>query len=111
MTAEQDRETAAEKSLQRAVDSKTARKLRAQQRGDRSIWFGLGLLGLIGWSVVVPTLIGAAAGWWIDTHHPSGHSWTLTLLVAGLILGCAQAYHWIAREEKQINAGERNGDD
>ncbi len=108
MTAKPDLDTAAGKLLQRAVDSKSARKLRAQRRGDRSIWFGLGLLGLIGWSVVVPTLIGAAAGRWIDTHHPGGHSWTLALLIVGLILGCAQAYHWIVREEKKINAGERD---
>jgi ATP synthase protein I len=107
MTVEPDIETAAGKALQRAVNSKAARKLRAQRRGDRDVWFGLGMLGLIGWSVVVPTLIGAAVGRWIDTHHPSGHSWTLMLLVVGLILGCAQAYHWIVREEKKINAGER----
>ena len=37
------------------VGAKAARKLRA--RGDRSqgVWFGLGMMGLIGWSVVVPT--------------------------------------------------------
>jgi ATP synthase protein I len=92
--------------LGRAVDSKMARKLRAQRRGDRSLWFGFGTFGLIGWSVALPTLLGAAAGIWIDKHYPSSHSWTLALLVAGLVLGCAQAWHWISEEEKKIRKEE-----
>ena len=43
------------------------------------------MMGLIGWSVVVPTLLGAALGIWLDKHHPGKHSWTLALLVAGLV--------------------------
>ena len=42
------------------------------------------MMGLIGWSVVVPTLLGAALGIWLDERHPGAHSWTLALLVAGL---------------------------
>ena len=41
--------------------------------------FGLGMLGLIGWAVVVPTLLGAALGLWLDAHYPARHSWTLAL--------------------------------
>jgi predicted F0F1-ATPase subunit len=34
------------------------------------VWFGLGMMGLIGWSVAVPTLLGAALGLWLDSRHP-----------------------------------------
>ena len=52
--------------------------------------------GLIGWSVAVPTLLGAMLGLWLDRRHPGPHSWTLMLLVAGLVIGCANAWHWVA---------------
>jgi len=44
------------------------------------VWFGLGMMGLIGWSVVVPTLLGAALGIWLDTHHPGPPQRTQALL-------------------------------
>ncbi|MGB7630469.1 MAG: hypothetical protein WBM29_05230, partial [Candidatus Deferrimicrobium sp.] len=40
------------------VGAKAARKLKARRNSTRGVWFGLGMMGLIGWSVVVPTLLG-----------------------------------------------------
>jgi ATP synthase protein I len=81
---------------------KAARKLKAQRDGPQGVWFGLGMTGLIGWSVAVPTLAGALFGVWLDRHHPSSHSWTLSLLVAGLALGCFNAWHWLAQQDKAM---------
>ena len=60
-----------ETNFSRQVGAQAARKLKAQRGAKRSIWFGLGMSGLIGWSVTVPTLIGAALGIWVDKHYPS----------------------------------------
>lgn len=84
------------------VGAKAARKLKARRRGTPGVWFGLGMMGLIGWSVTVPTLLGAALGLWLDTHHPGTRSWTLALLVAGLLIGCWNAWRWVAKEEKAM---------
>ncbi len=92
------------------VGAKAARKLRAQRNSKPGVWFGLGMMGLIGWSVTVPTLLGAALGIWLDKHHSSRHSWTLALLVAGLAIGCLNAWHWVAKEEKAIR-DEQDVDD
>jgi len=97
-------------SLSVQVGAKAARKLRARRTAAPGIWFGLGMMGLVGWSVVVPTLIGAALGIWIDKHYPSSHSWTLALLVAGLSLGCINAWLWVEREEQAIRDEQNNGD-
>jgi ATP synthase protein I len=83
------------------IDAKLARKLDARGQPARIVWFGLGMMGLVGWSVTVPTLLGAVLGAWLDRHHPAGHSWTLALLVAGLTLGCWNAWHWVTRESRQ----------
>ena len=83
------------------VGANAARKLRARN-STQTVWFGLGMMGLIGWSVAVPTLLGAALGLWLDKHHSTTHSWTLALLVAGLVVGCLNAWHWVAQEEKAM---------
>src|ERR1035438_10527398 len=71
-------------AFSREVGAKAARKLKARRNPTQGVWLGLGMMGLIGWSVVVPTLLGAALGIWLDNRHPGKHSWTLALLVAGL---------------------------
>jgi ATP synthase protein I len=87
--------TAEETLFEQQVAAKAVRKLRAQSRGPGDVWFGLGMTGLIGWSVAVPTVLGAVLGIWVDRHHPSSHSWTLALLVLGLCIGCANAWRWM----------------
>ena len=85
------------------VGAKAARKLRARRDGAPGVWFGLGMMGLIGWSVVVPTLLGAALGIWLDSHHPGAHPWSLALLMAGLVLGCLNAWRWVAKEDRAMH--------
>jgi ATP synthase protein I len=79
------------------VSVKAARKLKARN-STQGVWFGLGMMGLVGWSVAVPTLLGAALGIWLDKHYSGRHSWTLALLMAGLTIGCLNAWHWVAKE-------------
>ena len=84
------------------VGANAARKLKARRNPTSGVWLGLGMMGLIGWSVVVPTLLGAALGLWLDRRHPGAFSWTLALLVAGLAIGCLNAWHWVAKEDKAM---------
>ena len=91
-----------ETRFSRQVAAQAKRKLRAKRGSAKSVWFGLGMSGLIGWSVTVPTLIGTALGIWVDRHYPSKFSWTLMLLLFGLIIGCCNAWHWVASEYKEM---------
>lgn len=84
------------------VGARASRKLKARRRGTPGVWSGLGMMGLIGWSVVVPTLLGAGLGLWLDQRYPGGRSWTLALLVAGLSIGCLNAWHWVTREDEAM---------
>jgi ATP synthase protein I len=92
----------------RGVGAKAARKLKAQRNSAQGVWFGLGMMGLIGWAVVVPTLLGAALGIWLDKHHPGSHSWTLMLLIIGLVIGCLNAWHWVAKEDQAMRDEEED---
>jgi ATP synthase protein I len=102
----QDRTT-----FSREVGAKAARKLKARRKSVPGIWFGLGMMGLIGWSVAIPTLLGAALGIWLDNHHPGSHSWTLLLLLIGLGLGCLNAWHWVVKEEKAMQEEQEDHDE
>ena len=91
------------KPFSEIVGKKAARKLKAKQIDAPGVWFGLGMMGLIGWSVAIPTLLGAALGLWLDRHYPGGHSYTLALLIAGLCLGCFNAWHWVGKEQREMH--------
>jgi len=88
-----------EEGLKREVVSQEARKIAARRQADRSVWFGLGMFGLVGWSIAIPALVGIAIGAWIDAHWPSPVSWTLMLLFVGVVVGCVTAWRWISQEQ------------
>lgn len=85
------------------VGNKEGRKLRARRDKDRTLWFGLGMFGLVGWSVAIPTLLGVALGIWIDVTWPSPFSWTLALLFAGAALGAFNAFYWVSQEQQAMD--------
>jgi ATP synthase protein I len=93
------------------VNEKAVRKLKAQRHATQTVWSGFGMMGLVGWSVVVPTLLGAALGISLDERFPGGHSWTLALLAVGLGLGCLNAWRWVAKEGSEIREQEENHDE
>jgi len=111
MTEQPKRTSKGGPTLAGQVGAKAVRKLKARRNPSQGVWFGLGMMGLIGWSVVVPTLVGAALGLWLDKHHSSRHSWTLALLVAGLAIGCVNAWHWVAKEDRAMRDEQENGDE
>jgi ATP synthase protein I len=100
-----------EPRLARQVGVKAERKLRAQRQVNRTVWLGLGMMGLVGWSVAVPTLLGAALGLWLDKHYPASYSWTLTMLIIGLFIGCLNAWYWVSREHREIQQNEEDNNE
>lgn len=83
--------------LAETVERKADRKVRARRERRHGVWFGLGMFGLIGWAVAVPTLAGTALGLWIDSRWPGETSWTLAGIAAGVALGCLNAWWWVRR--------------
>lgn len=66
-----------------------------------NILFGMGMFGVVGWSVAIPTLIGIGVGIWLDTVYESEISWTLTLMAVGIAAGAALAWYWIQTETRR----------
>jgi len=84
--------------------------MRARREGDQNVWFGLGTMGTVGWSVAIPALAGAAIGRWLDARYEDTISWTLMLLLIGVGLGSLNAYYWVRRQREHAH-GRRDDDE
>ena len=78
--------------LSEAVKTRQERRERWRREGERSIGRNLAMIGVLGWTIVLPTLLGLFAGRWLDREFHMGIFWTLGLLVAGLAAGCTLAW-------------------
>lgn len=92
------------------VARKEKQKLKALG-SKNNVWFGLGMMGMVGWSVVVPSLLGAALGYWLDKNHPQSFSWTLSLLLAGITGGSIISWYWVTKEDKQMHNDNDDNDE
>jgi ATP synthase protein I len=103
-----EEQSEAREGFRREVEAKQKRKLRAQRHRERKVWFGLGMFGLVGWSVALPALAFIALGVWLDALSAGGYSWTLMLLVVGIGVGCLNAWFWVSKERREIEKERRN---
>ncbi len=79
--------------------------LQTRLRGDRhgrwlrdgnfTVSRRLAQIGVLGWIIVVPMLIGVFAGRWLDARFASGLFCTAPLLMLGAALGCWSAWKWM----------------
>ena len=94
-------DTKSDYDLTDIVRDKSRRKMQMRNKKHKGLLYGLGMFGLVGWSVAIPALALLATGVWIDNLFPGGYSWTLMLLTLGIIIGCMNAWYWVNREAKE----------
>ncbi len=81
--------------LYKAVQRRAGRFRQWQREGDPSVAHRLAQIGVLGWIIVVPMLIGVFAGRWLDQKFHTGLFWTAPMLMLGAVLGCWSAWKWI----------------
>ena len=76
-----------------------AKRMRKAERDRGSLLQQSVFLGTLGLLFVLPVLVGAYLGDWLD-DRAEGYSifWTLSLLALGLVLGVINVYLFIRRE-------------
>jgi len=84
-----------EDPLARAAGVRSERHRRWRQEGEPSVGRRLAQIGVLGWIIVIPALVGLFIGRLIDRALGSGIFWTAPLLLAGLALGCWSAWKWM----------------
>lgn len=81
--------------LVREARLRRERDERGRREGDASVARRLAQIGVLGWIIVMPMLVGIFLGRWLDREFSSGLFWTAPLLMLGLALGCWSAWKWI----------------
>jgi ATP synthase protein I len=81
--------------LVHGVRLRNERVRRGVREGDPSVARRLGQIGVLGWIIVTPMLIGVFAGRWLDRTLHSGLFWTAPLLLLGAVLGFWSAWKWM----------------
>lgn len=68
---------------------------------------GLGVFGMIGWSIAVPTVGGAFLGLWLNQVAPQAFSWPIALILGGSVVGGIIAWTWVSKETQSQNEQNR----
>lgn len=76
------------------ISKDASKKIHAKKEG-KDIMFGLGVFGIVGFSIAIPTLLGILLGTYVDRRTDSSVSYTITFLFAGLVIGCINAWRWV----------------
>ena len=66
--------------------------------GEPSVVRFVGQIGVLGWIIVAPTLIGLFIGRWLDHTFGTGIFWSAALLVLGVALGFWSGWRWMNRQ-------------
>jgi ATP synthase protein I len=82
--SEQRRE---ERELEEAVERARRRREHWLQTGEWPIGRALAMMGRFGWMIVVPILLGAFVGRWLDRTFDTGVFWSAALVFAGAAAG------------------------
>jgi ATP synthase protein I len=81
--------------LSETVRRKRQREQRWRREGEPSMARFIGQIGVLGWIIVAPTLIGLFIGRWLDHKFGSGIFWSAPLLLIGVVVGCWSAWRWM----------------
>jgi ATP synthase protein I len=81
-----------------AVRKRQERQVHWRSEGEPSMARFVGQIGILGWIIVAPTLLGLFIGRWLDRMLTSGIFWSAALLVLGVAIGFWSAWRWMHRQ-------------
>ena len=78
--------------------SERARKRQWREEGEPSVMRFVGQIGVLGWMIVTPTLIGLFIGRWLDHKLGTGIFWSAPCCCVGVAIGFWSAWRWMHRQ-------------
>jgi ATP synthase protein I len=92
-----DRRPEPDREVITGVRRRLARRRRWMQEGEPTLARQFARVGVLGWMIVTPMLLGVLFGRWIDRWLASGVFWTAPMLFVGLAIGCWSAWRWMQK--------------
>jgi ATP synthase protein I len=87
----------------RAARQASARAREAHDEPEPSLGSRLGQIGILGWSIVIPTLLGLVIGHWLDRSFNTGVFFSAPLLMIGAAFGLWSAWKWMHRQTRSTH--------
>jgi ATP synthase protein I len=84
--------------LLKNIRLRSQRRDRARSEGEPGTMRRLAEIGVLGWIIVVPVLLGLFVGRWLDTLTQLHLLFTTVLIIGGLGLGLWSAWRWMNRQ-------------
>jgi ATP synthase protein I len=84
--------------LARAAQKAAEREEEGRADPEPSLGVRLGQIGVLGWTIVVPTLLFLFLGRWLDRIFGTGIFFSAPLLMAGAAIGLWFAWRWMHRQ-------------
>ena len=88
-------DTGPEDGLIGSIRRRIARYRAWQRAGEPAVGRQLAQIGVLGWIIVTPMLVGLFIGRWLDHGLGTGVFWSAPLLLLGTVLGCWSAWRWM----------------
>jgi ATP synthase protein I len=84
--------------MQDAAKVAAERDRKAREDREPTIATRLGQIGVLGWAIVAPILLGVVVGRWLDWTFKSGIFFTAPLIMLGAAAGMWTAWRWMHRQ-------------
>jgi ATP synthase protein I len=84
-------------TLLRGTRRAGARDLRFRADTSPPVARRLAQIGVLGWMIVIPMLLGVFAGRWLDNRFHTGLFYTAPLLMLGAAMGCFWGWRWMQK--------------
>jgi ATP synthase protein I len=81
-----------------AVRKQQERRKQWLNEGEPSVARFVGQIGVLGWIIVAPTLIGLFIGRWLDHKLGTGIFLSAPLLLLGVVIGFWSAWRWMHKQ-------------
>ena len=81
--------------LERAAQRAAEREAEGRADPEPSLGARFGQIGVLGWTIIVPTLLCLFLGRWIDRTLGTGIFFSAPLLMAGAAIGFWSAWRWM----------------
>jgi ATP synthase protein I len=95
VTAPDDPDT--ENHMAEAARRAASRSREAEDNPEPSLGARLGQIGILGWTIIVPTLLGVVIGRWLDRIFDTGIFFSAPLIMIGAAIGFWSAWKWMHR--------------
>lgn len=82
-------------ALLEEVQRQAGRRQRSLREGEPTLLRQLSTLGVLGWVIVLPMLLGLAGGRWLDHRLGTGITFSAALLLLGVAVGAVAAWRWM----------------